>query len=86
MWSKWESKGESCHRCVDFKETKLLCGCWKMSEHSRHLEQKRRRDYGTAGVLATSQNEEAQAKEGKVTSSEHDEWELADKERKNPVG
>lgn len=43
-----------------------------MSEHSRDLEQKR--DYGTAGVLATSQNEKAKVKENRLTSGEWEEW------------
>lgn len=86
MWSKWESKGESCRRCVYIKETKVLRCCWKMSEQSRGLEQKWTRDYGTAGVLATSQNEKAKVKENRLTSGKCQEWKLADKERRNPVG
>lgn len=82
MRSKWENKGESCHRCVDIKETKLLRFRWRMSQYSRDLEQKQDWDYGTAGVLATSQSEKTKVKENSLTPGEWEEWKLADKQSK----
>lgn len=53
-----------------------------MSEYSRDLEQKQNRDYGTAGVLATSQSKKTKVKENCLTPEEWEEWKLADKQSK----
>lgn len=57
-----------------------------MSEYSRALEQKCKRDYGTVGVVAASQNEKAKVEDNTPASGETEEWKLADKHMRNPVG
>lgn len=49
-----------------------------MSEYSRYLEEKWKRDFGTAGVLATSHNEKTKVKDKSLTSGEWEEWKLGD--------